>query len=77
VNIVQLPISNLNDIVTMARKFADAVEAGEYGEVRAVVVAFEAADGFTSFGWGDADDGFKVAGMFATAAHVHMTEMVG
>jgi len=75
--IVELPVNNLNDIPTMARKLADDVEAGVYGHVRAVVVAIEADDGFSSFGWGAADDGFKVAGVFQAAAHVNLSEMVG
>jgi hypothetical protein len=76
-NIVQLPTNNLNDIPRMARQFADDVEAGQYGQVNAVVMAIDAEHGSTSFGWGEAGNQFKIIGMFQTAAHTHMSEMVG
>lgn len=44
--------SNASDIVAMARKFADDVENGVYGEVERVVVVARTGQGYTSFGWG-------------------------
>jgi hypothetical protein len=76
-NIVTLPVNNLNDIPAMARRFADDVEAGVYGVVDAVVVSITTDTGFTSFGWGDADDGFKVVGMLQCAANVQIADMMG
>lgn len=76
-NIVSLPVNNLNDIARMARQFADDLEAGKYAGTTTVVVAMECDEGLISFGWGDADDGFRVAGLFHAAAHTQLSEMVG
>jgi hypothetical protein len=76
-NVVAFPGNNLNDVPLMARKFTDDVEAGKYGEVRAVVLAVESTDGFSTFGWGDADDPFRVVGLLTAGAQSHVNEVLG
>ena len=50
--VVPLPVGNLRDIASMARKFADEFEAGNYGNhVRALLVL--EGEGIEMFLWGD------------------------
>lgn len=44
-NVVPLPVNNLNNIPEMLRKLADGIEEGEY-EADALVYAMQGADGF-------------------------------
>jgi hypothetical protein len=71
-NVVQFPASNLNDIPLMARRFADDVEAGEYGAVEAVVIVAVTDGGIVSLGWGDADSRYKVIGMLEAGKFMHL-----
>lgn len=49
-----LPSAQLQDVPAMLRKLADAIEAGDHGEVReAVVVA--SGDALAVFGFGQVD----------------------
>lgn len=51
--IIPLFQSNCADIVAMARRFADDIEAGKFGEARTAVVVLETEDGTVeAFGWG-------------------------
>ncbi len=52
-NVEQFPGPNLRDIAVMARKFADDVEAGNFGEVETALVVLEGSEGVQTFGWGD------------------------
>jgi hypothetical protein len=52
-NIEAFPGPNLRDIALMARKFADSVDAGEFGELETVLVMIEGSDGIQTLGWGD------------------------
>ena len=65
--VVAFPGNNLNDIPGMLRKFADDIEAGEYGKALTVLAAMETEEGFHSFGWGAADCAVRNAGLFEIA----------
>lgn len=52
-NVEAFPGLNLRDIAASARKFADAVEAGEFGEIETALVMIEGSEGIQTLGWGD------------------------
>lgn len=75
--VVPFPAPNLANIPAMARKFADDLEAGKYGDVSAaVLVIHRPSGGVASFGWGDIDDRYAVIGMLEAAKHSHAADMV-
>jgi hypothetical protein len=51
-NVEAFPGPNLRDIAEMARRFADSVEAGEFGDVETALVMVEGVEGIQTFGWG-------------------------
>ena len=63
-NVTPIPCSNLRDVAAMARKFADDLDAGQYGEVNRVVVIAENGDGISIFGWGVATTAYELMGLF-------------
>lgn len=66
-NVVRLPVGNLLDVPAMCRKFADAVERGDHGEVSSVFLCAENGEGLMQFGWGEARDGLYHIGMLEWA----------
>ena len=66
-NVSTLPVSNLMDIAAMARKFADDIEAGEYGEVQRVLVVADCGDGMHQFGWGESVSMYEALGILDAA----------
>jgi hypothetical protein len=65
-NIETIPIGNLQDIGDMARRFADQVEANDYGEVTRVMVIVETPDGLSANLWGENANGYEKIGMLAS-----------
>lgn len=55
-NLVQLPITHLQDIPTLLRNLAHNIEIGEYNKVDTVYVVIPRTDDFPRlFGYGDVD----------------------
>lgn len=52
-NVEPFPGVDLRDIAAAARKWADAVEAGEFGELETALVMVEGPEGIETFGWGN------------------------
>lgn len=65
-NVETIPVGNLQDIGGMARRFADGVEANDYGEVTRVMVIVETTDGLSASLWGENASSFEKIGMLAT-----------
>lgn len=65
-NIETIPVGNLMDIGGMARRFADQVEAKDYGEVTRVMVIVETPDGLSANLWGENANGYEKIGMLAS-----------
>ena len=65
-NIVPLPVQNLNNVPALARQLADDIEAGEYGNVSRVIVVRD-ADDLHTFGWGDIGDAYAGVGLLDAA----------
>ena len=67
-NVTELPVGNLQDIGDMARRFADDVDHGEYGEVLRAVVVVQGDDGsLTILGWGENTNAYNLMGIFEAA----------
>jgi hypothetical protein len=67
-NTVELPVGNLMDIGGMARRFADDLDATEYGEVERTVVIVQRTDGSLSIlGWGENSSAYELMGLFEAA----------
>lgn len=71
-NVVPLPVNNLNDIPAMLRRFADDLEAEVYGSMRTIVMTLETQDGLHCFGWGQADDPLRNAGLLDAAKNLQI-----
>lgn len=70
-NVEAFPGPNLRNIAEMARKFADSVDAGEFGELETALVMIEGAEGIQTFGWGDVVSFRETIGMLEIAkAHL-------
>lgn len=54
-NLVELPVPNLNDIPDMLEILAEGIREGECGDVRSMVVAFESAGSIDSRMFGHLD----------------------
>ena len=76
-NVVPFPLPGLHNIPAMARAFADAVEAGQWGNVKSVLLVCESDDKITTMGRGAADDPYRNVGMFNAAAQMHLNCLEG
>lgn len=65
--IVKLDRPGLNNIAAMARKFADDIEAGEYGDALTAYVLLDTDDDLHTFCWGEGLSRYEAAGMLTLA----------
>ena len=65
--VTTLPVGNLNDIASMARRFADQVEAGEYSKPNRAIVIVERDDGLTILSWGQGLSAYELMGILEAA----------
>lgn len=68
-NVVDLPVYNPALIPSIARTFADKVEAGEFGEVTRAIVILETDAGPLNFYWGETPSHLEVVGLIQLALH--------
>jgi hypothetical protein len=67
-NVSELPVGNLMDIGGMARRFADDLDAGEYGDVLRTIVVAQRDDGaLVILGWGENTSAYELMGLFEAA----------
>ena len=67
-NTVELPVGNLMDIGGMARRFADDMDAKQYGDVFRTVVVVQREDGALHIlGWGENTSSYELMGLFESA----------
>lgn len=64
-NVEPIPVNN--PIAAMARKFADAVEAGEFGDVLTAYILIDAVDNFYTETWGEGLSRYEALGMLEFA----------
>ena len=66
-NVEELPVGNLRDVAGMARRFGDAIDKGEWGQVDRVVCILENENGISLLGWGENTTAYELMGMFEAA----------
>jgi hypothetical protein len=66
-NVETIPVGNLSDISGMARRFADQVDANEYGDVFRTITIVETDAGLTILGWGENTTAYELMGLFEAA----------
>lgn len=62
-----ITLRSLSNIPSMARGFADDLEAGEWGDVTRAIVLVENEDGIVILGWGDGCTAYELMGLFEAA----------
>jgi hypothetical protein len=75
-NIAELPVANLNNIADMARKFADAVEAGEFSQLISATLVLEDGPDVVSFHWGDCPTRFEAIGLLEAAKQLILSDLI-
>lgn len=65
---------NLRDVPALAKRFAEDLEAGNYGDVSAVTLVLETDGVLTTLGWGDADVMRAIGMLFAGATSLSAGE---
>lgn len=76
-NVEAFPALNLQDIAACARKFADAVDAGEFGRIAMAMVIIETEDSFDTLHWGDAVSIREAIGTFDIAKAHFIARVIG
>ena len=67
-NVTELPVGNLMDVGGMARRFAEDIDAGAYGEVlRTIVVVHRDDNSLAILGWGENTSAMELMGLFEAA----------
>jgi hypothetical protein len=74
-NVEAFPGVDLRDIANAARKFADAVDAGEFGELETALVMLEGSDGIQTLGWGGVASFRETIGVLEIAK-AHLLDMM-
>ena len=66
-NVVTLDTGNLMDMAGMARRFADNIEKGEWGDVTRVIAIVEYEGTMAILPWGENTSPYELMGMFEAA----------
>jgi hypothetical protein len=65
-----LPVTNWRNIPSIARDFADRVEAGDFGEVTRAMVVLDTEHGIHTLSWGEEATSLYAMGMFQAASNM-------
>jgi hypothetical protein len=74
--IVQFPASDFRDIAAAARRFADAVEAGDYGEPGSAVLVVDAPDCVWIEHWGESVSNYQAIGILETGKQHLLNQII-
>jgi hypothetical protein len=74
-NVVQLPTGNVQDLPAMARRFAEDLERGDYGEVNTILVVIDGPSTLEILNWGDNPTVFGAIGLLEVGKG-HMVRML-
>ena len=66
-NVTQIPVGNLMDPADMARRFADNIDAGKWGQIGRVIVIVEHENSMVIMPWGENTGPYELMGMFEAA----------
>lgn len=65
-NVATIPVGNLMDLAGQARELADQIDAGEYGDVRRILVVLDGAPLKLQY-WGDTATSYELMGILHAA----------
>ena len=74
-NVSAIPVGNLQDVAGMARRFAERIEAGEFGDVTRVTLLIENGEMQQRESWGDMPTGYELMGMLDAAKMAVFADM--
>lgn len=66
-NVTELPVVNLANIADMARKFADAIDDGEFPLLETATLVLNDGGNVVTFHWGDCPTRFEAIGILEIA----------
>jgi hypothetical protein len=66
-NVTELPVGNLRDVAGMARRFAEQVDAGQYGGIARAICLIECEGGMPILVWGDETSHYELMGILEAA----------
>ena len=76
-NVEAFPALNLQDIAACARKFADEVEKGSFGEVVSAMLVIDSDEGMDTLHWGEAMNIREAIGTFDIAKAHFIAKIIG
>jgi hypothetical protein len=76
-NVEAFPALNLQDIAACARKFADAVEAGDFGPIASAMLVLDTEDGMDTLHWGESMNIREAIGTFDIAKSYFIAKVIG
>lgn len=76
-NVEAFPALNLQDIAACARKFADSVDAGEFGQIASAMLVLDVEDGMETLHWGEAMSLREAIGTFDIAKAHFIAKIIG
>ena len=76
-NVEAFPALNLQDIAACARKFADAVDAGEFGEISMAMLVVETEGTIDTLHWGECINIREAIGTFDIAKAHFIAKVIG
>ena len=75
-NVQEFPGVNLRDTAAAARRYAELVEAGEFGEVIRATLIVETDHGHETLFWGDTPSINEAVGIFEIAKHALILRLI-
>jgi hypothetical protein len=76
-NVEQFPALNLQDIAACARRFADEVDKGAFGDISMAMLVVETADGLETLHWGESISIREAIGIFDIAKAHFIAKVLG
>lgn len=76
-NVEAFPALNLQDIAACARKFADCLEAGDFGEISMAMLVIETQDTLETLHWGETISIREAIGIFDIAKAHFVSKALG
>jgi hypothetical protein len=76
-NVEAFPALNLQDVAACARKFADCVEAGDFGQISMAMLVIETPDSIETLHWGETINMREAIGIFDIAKAHFIAKVLG
>lgn len=75
-NVEEFPGTNLRDTAAAARKYAELVEDGQFGDVIRATLIIETDHGHETLFWGDTPSINEAVGIFEIAKHALILRLI-